>query len=234
MYPELKRRIAERKVPHDGQLSARLSEIYGHHILYAHDNHLIEFYPFLAQMKGGLDDLPENLAEDARERFRIAEANMPDRGPPSPEVRAKFFEAYQKLLDETEPSPKLSDPLMGEGLANVLGAIATGRRQVCIANIANKGCIPNLSKTAEVEVEAVTDSCGVRGLQMGEAPPQLKCILEKRFVWHELVADAAVKGDRDLALQALMIDEMAIFPEPAEAMLDELLEASKDLLPQFF
>ncbi len=62
----------------------------------------------------------------------------------------------------------------------------------------------------------------------------LKGILEKRFVWHELVADAAAKGDRNLALQALLIDEMAILPEKAEAMLDELLAASKPLLPQFF
>jgi alpha-galactosidase/6-phospho-beta-glucosidase family protein len=69
---------------------------------------------------------------------------------------------------------------------------------------------------------------------MGEAPLALKGILEKRFVWQELVADAAVKGDRRLALQACLLDEMAIVPEKAAAMLDELLLASKDLLPGFF
>jgi len=42
-----------------------------------------------------------------------------------------------------------------------------------------------------------------------------------------------VKGDRGLALQALLLDESAIRPELAEAMLDELLAASKDLLPRF-
>jgi alpha-galactosidase/6-phospho-beta-glucosidase family protein len=84
-----------------------------------------------------------------------------------------------------------------------------------------------------VELEGVTDSAGVRPILMGEAPFVLKGMLEKRFVWHELVADAAVKGDRNSALQALMVDEMSILPEKAEAMLDELLLASKDLLPQF-
>ena len=62
----------------------------------------------------------------------------------------------------------------------------------------------------------------------------LKGLLEKRFAWHELVADAAVKGDRNLALQALLLDEMAILPDRAAAMLDELLLASRDLLPRFF
>jgi len=67
---------------------------------------------------------------------------------------------------------------------------------------------------------------------MGEAPLLLKGILEKRIAWHELVVDVGVKGDRKLALQALMLDEMAILPEKAEAM--ELLENSKEFLPQFF
>ena len=44
---------------------------------------------------------------------------------------------------------------------------------------------------------------------------------------------SAVKGDKNLALQALLIDEMAILPDRAEKMLEELLAASKDLLPQF-
>ena len=91
----------------------------------------------------------------------------------------------------------------------------------------------NLPPTAEVELEGVTDSLGVRPIHVGEAPLLLKGMLEKRFVWHEFVADAGVLGDRTLALQALMIDEMAILPEKAEAMLDELLAASADMLPQF-
>ena len=79
----------------------------------------------------------------------------------------------------------------------------------------------------------MTDSRGVRAVTMGECPQVLKGILEKRFVWHELVADAAVKGDRQAALQACLMDEMAIAPPQARAMLDELLEASRALLPQF-
>ena len=112
----------------------------------------------------------------------------------------------KKLRQKAGPS--------GEEVGGMMSAIATGTRRVCIANIANRGVIPNLPFDAEVEVEAV--------------------ILEKRFVWQELVADAAVTGDRKPALQALMLDEMAILPEKARPMLDELLEASRELLPQFF
>jgi alpha-galactosidase len=234
MYPELRRRMAAREVPERARLSAQLSDIYGYRILYTPDDHIIEFYPFLAQMRDGIDDLPENLAKEAGERFASAPLTELRPTPPTPEIRKQFFDEYRKLVDQTTLAAQLSDPLQGEGIGCILGCIATGKRQVCIANIANRGCIPNLPATAEVEVEAVTDSCGVRGLQMGDAPLHLKGILEKRFVWHEFVADAAVKGDRNLALQALLLDEMAIPPDKAEPMLKELLGASRDLLPQFF
>ena len=85
-----------------------------------------------------------------------------------------------------------------------------------------------------IELAGARDKGWPQRCVLGEAPPMLKAILEKRFVWHELVADAAVKGDRRLALQALMIDEMSIHPDKSEQMLDELLNASKALLPQFF
>ena len=112
-------------------------------------------------------------------------------------------------------------------------AVALGRRQVQIVNIANNGAVPNLPNYANLEMEAVTDSYGVRGIYIGEAPMSLKGIMEKRIAWQELVVDAAVKGDKNLALQALLLDEMAILPEKAEQMLSELLAASKELLPQF-
>jgi len=47
------------------------------------------------------------------------------------------------------------------------------------------------------------------------------------------VVDAEVKGDRKMALNALLIDPMAILPDRAEKMLDELLYNSRDFLPQF-
>ena len=118
-------------------------------------------------------------------------------------------------------------------MGRLIEDIALGRRRVHIVNMPNNGAIPNLPDHAIMEIEGVTDSCGVRGVYMGEAPLYLKGFLEKRIAWQELVVDAAVNGDRNLALQALLLDEMAIMPEKAEAMLDELLAASKDLLPQF-
>jgi alpha-galactosidase len=177
--------------------------------------------------------LPYGLEKNGHYQQYDEQKPAPKFSPPTPEIRKEFLKRYQAILDEGSLPKQQSDLITGEGLGTLVSAMAHGRRQTAIVNIPNNYLIPNLSPTAVVEVEAVTDSTGVRGIQVGDAPIHLKGILEKRFAWQELVADAGVKGDRNLALQAVLIDEMAIQVEKAEAMLDELLAASKDLLPQF-
>ncbi len=66
LYPELRRRLAAREVSGHEQLSSRLSDIYGYRILYAPDDHIIEFYPFPAQVQGGVKGLPYGLSRGRR------------------------------------------------------------------------------------------------------------------------------------------------------------------------
>ena len=233
VLPELMRLTRERRPHPDHALSTGLSRVYGYRIVYPDDSHILEFYPFATQVPGQYD-LPHTIPAAAKAHGYDAALPMATHDVPGPAVRKAFMREYRRILNGVRLPATKDDGLAGEGLSALVAAIATGRRKVCIANIANGGAIPNLPATAEVEVEAVTDSLGVRAVAMGEAPLVLKGILEKRFVWQELVADAAATGDRSTALQALMVDEMAILPEKAESMLDELLEASRDLLPQFF
>jgi len=232
VYPELRRRLAEREPAPARQLSSMLSRIYDYVLVYPQDDHIIEFYPWLAQYDS-VAELPWDLAEDAERRWADAPTELPSAEPPAPEVRESFLREYREMIAQASLPGGPSDTLLGEGIGMILGAIAAGRRQVCIVNIPNGGCVPNLPAHALLEVEGVTDSGGVRGLQMGEAPPVLKAILDKRIAWQELVADAAATGDRNLVVQAALLDETSIAPDRTEAMVDELLAASKDLLPQF-
>ena len=85
-----------------------------------------------------------------------------------------------------------------EGACVIVTGGSRGIGRAIAKAFVERGARVAIASRSKVEVEAVTDSCGVRGLQTGEAPLHLKGILEKRFVWHELVADAAVKGDHKL------------------------------------
>ena len=232
LYPALMRRIRETDAVEGRRMTRDLSRAYGYQVVYPQDDHAIEFYPWMAQADAP-SELPYDMAHEAQERWSAMPEELPTTAEPEPGVREAFMSEYREMVSDVSLPDKPTDTFMGEGVGEIVSAIATGRRVVCVANIPNGGCVPNLPAHALLEVEAVTDSGGVRGLQMGEAPPVLKAMLEKRIVWHELVADAAVTGDRDLVVQACLLDEMAIPPDRTEAMVDELLAASNDLLPQF-
>jgi len=235
VYDEVMTKAKARRHPHGEIMSAKLSEAYGYRLVYQEDGHALEFYPYLAQVRDPMS-IPYGYAEEVGARYE-------DLSPkPAPKVSAKERAAQRKeglkefaarLKGYSLPEPEVS-VIRGEGIASLIEAIATGERHVRIVNIPNRGVVPNLPDYAVLEVEGVTDSCGVRGVHAGEAPVSLMGLLQKRIAWQELVADAAATGDRKLALQALLLDEMAIAPEQSEAMLDELLAASKALLPQFF
>jgi len=233
IYPAVKERLAAFSKVQGEIMTNKLSQIYGYQIVYPEDDHALEFYPFLTQLPDG-EHLPyEQKAWLPNGYTADPAAQHEPSATERAEARQQQLSEMEERLGQIELPAAMSDPITGEGLGGLLQAIAQGRREVHIVNIPNQGAVPNLPAHAVLEIEAVTDSCGLRGIYMGEAPLVLAGLLQKRIVWQELVADAAVKGDRQLALQALLMDEMAIVPEKAEAMLDELLAASRPMLPQF-
>jgi len=226
--------MAARKNPSGQLMTQKLSEIYGYQIVYPPDDHAFEFYPFTARLASP-DSVPYGFGEEMKEKYERLEkmSSITISEAEAKSQREKQLKDFEESLKSISIPAAPSDPLTGEGLGSLMEAISLGRRQVQIVNIANNGIVPNLPDYANLEVEAVTDSCGVRGIYVGDAPTSLKGLLERRIAWQELVADAGVRGDRNSALQALLLDEMTILPEKAEQMLSELLHASKNLLPQF-
>ena len=228
VYPELMKRMAERQPDPGTAMASKLSLLYGSQIVYPDDAHIAEFYPFLAQC-GGPEGIPYGMGENAHSMFG------PDKGAAhdAPPDKVAQLKALEERLASIKLPERPSDAVEGEGIGALVAAIAQGRRKVHIVNIPNRGCVPNLPDHAVLEVEGVTDSMGVRGVYAGEAPVALAGLLQKRIAWQEMVADAAAQGDRGKVIQATLLDEMVIAPDKAEAMVDELLAASKDYLPQF-
>lgn len=236
VYDAVRRLLAERGAPSGGIMTQKLSDIYGYQIVYPHDDHIIEFYPFLAQVRSEAE-MPYGLSlrlggftlEEARRALSVQMSDEEHRS----QRQADLGDYAHDLAGVTLP-PAPTSPLRGEGLGQLISSIAAGSRNVFIVNVPNQGAVINLPAYAILELEGVTDSTGVRPIVVGEAPMPLMGLLQKRIAWQEMVVDAAVKGDRGLALQALLLDEMAIPPEKAEAMLDQLLQASRPMLPAFF
>ena len=71
-------------------------------------------------------------------------------------------------------------------------------------------------------------------LGFGELPPGVTAILQRVIGVQELTAEAALKGDRQLVVQAMLADGDVLIREDAEALTDALLNAQRQWLPQFF
>lgn len=234
IYPEVMEKTATRTTPQGEILSDLLSRIYGYRLAYHSDRHEIEFYPFLAQVRD-VKEMPYGFNGKAAARYaNLYPKLQPEMSPTEKQsLREKQLRQYADELDAQGLMECAQGATGSEDIASLIEAIATGQRMIRILNLPNNGTVTNLPSHAILEMEAVTDSCGARGIHVGDAPLALMGLLQKRIAWQEMVVEAGVKGDRKLALQALLLDEMAIAPERATAMLDELFASSQHLLPQF-
>jgi alpha-galactosidase len=203
------------------QVSARLMQVYG---LYPSpgDRHVSEFFPYFLRkdedilgygLQGGLDMTNDILAGKGTLWDRLeAEANG-------------TAPIDQSLFEETRE---------GERVVSIMESILLDRYSVELAvNVRNAGLISNLPEEAVVEVPGVISGYGVRGVGVGPLPDGIANVLRSRIYQQELTVDAALSGNKQLALQALLDDPLIRNIDEAEAMLDEALSSHAEFLPQF-
>jgi alpha-galactosidase/6-phospho-beta-glucosidase family protein len=78
------------------------------------------------------------------------------------------------------------------------------------------------------------NSGGVEPLGTGPLPPVLKSIVEPHLIRQEMTIDAALSGDRQMALAALATDPLVQDLTTARQMMEELLTGNRKYLPAFF
>lgn len=121
-----------------------------------------------------------------------------------------------------------------EGALEVIEAMAFNlNRYEEAVNVPNEGAIPNLPPETIVEVPGLVSAVGVRGIQLDPLPAPIAELCRREAALVELVVEAGVTGDRELALQALLLDPMINDTERARVILADYLDAFAEYLPQF-
>jgi alpha-galactosidase len=122
----------------------------------------------------------------------------------------------------------------GEGAAEIVEGLLGGEEIYRPAvNIPNRGHISNLPEGAIVEVPALVGGWGIQGLNMGPLPEVIAELCRREVTVAGLAVDAAVTGDRQMALQALLLDPCLNDLDTARAILDAYLVEYTEYLPQF-
>jgi alpha-galactosidase len=119
-----------------------------------------------------------------------------------------------------------------EPLRPILRAAITGRpERIASAILPNDDLVPALPTDCAVEVSAVATADGPIGDRTDDLPLAFTATLRHEVAVQELVADAALLGSRDAALQALLIDPVVGSSRAAEAILADYEAAHADLWP---
>lgn len=157
------------------------------------------------------------------------------RGQVVSKVEEELFELYShKDLDvkpkqlEQRGGAKYSD-----AACNLIQSIYNDSGDIQYVDVRNNGAIANLPADSAVEVACRITADGPKPLATGELKVQINGYVQMIKSFERMVVDAAITGDRNLAVTALNLNPLCPSDELANIVIDELLEAHKDYLPQF-
>jgi len=118
-------------------------------------------------------------------------------------------------------------------LLEILAGMAGDTRPFFTANLPNRGMVPNLPADAILEVTATATGRDIRALNVPDFPDALAVPLVRKIAGQELTVEAALRGDRRLFVEALLMDGCVSDTATAGKLADALLQAHRKDLPQF-
>ncbi len=191
-----------------------LFEVYGV-LAGAGDRHVAEFFPHFIRRE-----------TDWGREYGVELTTVAHRE----ERHAREHARLLRCLDGEEALPLTHSV---EEVAELIAALQGGPAGRFIVNLPNRGQIPNLPAGAVVESYATIDKTGVHPEALAPLPPGPAAVCASHLAEQELTVDAAIRGDRRKALQALCMDPAIQVWSVAAPLLDEMLQATKAYLPQF-
>jgi 6-phospho-beta-glucosidase len=151
-------------------------------------------------------------------------------------LEKEVFEAYADVNLDTKPAAlaKRGGGGYSEVAIGIMNAIHNNIDTWMVVNVPNQGIIRFLPDDAVIETGCLVNSSGIHPIAIREVPSTVWGIISAVKNYEQLAVEAAVKGDVDMALLALLAHPLVREYEIAKTLLDELMEANKEYLPQFF
>ena len=170
--------------------------------------------------------------EEELEQFKTGTV----RGEVVSKTEEELFELYshEELQEKPEQLAKRGGAKYSDAACNLIQSIYNNTGDIQYVDVKNNGAIADLPLDSAVEIACRITSDGPQPIATGELKLPISGYVHMMKTFERLVIEAAIKGDRDLAVTALNMNPLCPSDEIANIVIDELLEAHKDYLPQFF
>lgn len=152
------------------------------------------------------------------------------------QLEKELFELYKDESLEIKP-PQLEErggAYYSDAAVRLITSIYNDKCDIQPVNTRNNGAIKSIPDDSAVEISSIITKDGPKPITIGDLPVATRGLVQQIKSFERISAEAAVKGDYDLAVLALSINPLVPSDEIARKIVDEMLEAHKKYLPQFF
>ena len=146
-----------------------------------------------------------------------------------------LFELYkdENLAVKPPQLEKRGGAYYSDAACNLINSIYNDKKDIQVVNTLNNGAIRDFREDSAAEISCVITKEGPKPLSIGYLPVAVSGLVTEIKAFEILAAKAAVEGDYNAALQALCINPLIPSDDLAKTILDEMMEAHKEYLPQF-
>jgi 6-phospho-beta-glucosidase len=151
------------------------------------------------------------------------------------EIERGLLELYRdpNLVEKPALLEQRGGAFYSEAAIGLVGSLATGDGAVHVVDIRNDGTIGGMAADDVVEVPARIDANGAAALPQPPVAPELLGLMQHVAAYERLAAQAAVTGDRALVHKALLTHPLVAQDTVSVELVERLLEADAQHLPQF-
>lgn len=173
----------------------------------------------------------EKMLEDCKRAAR----EEGTRGEVVTQTEHELFELYKD--EELAVKPKQLELRGGahysEAAVNLIDSIFNGDGSIHYVNVRNNGTISYLPDDVAIECNCVVTEAGAQPLTVGDMERSVTGQISLMKAYEELIIEAGVKGDYLSALKGYTINPLINDADKARAVLNDMLWANKEYLPQF-
>jgi alpha-galactosidase len=200
-----------------------------HHIMPIVWPHWCEFYPMMCKLKSEYKGRIQGL-------FLSYGMQVKDM-----QVETGRIRQWEKMVagwakGEGEASLAAIPPTEPVQVVEIIEALIEDRQEIHGVNIPNHGAIENLPDDAVVEIMGLVSGQSIRPIHAGRLPESIAAFHRLYIDSQKLTAEAALTGDRRIALQAFESDPFVAATlelEKIPVLMNEMLAAHAENLPQF-
>jgi 6-phospho-beta-glucosidase len=191
----------------------------------------------IIKLAGGVPSGYLNYFYRPRKNLEGLLAAKTSRGEDCIEIEERLLAMYSdaNLYVKPEELSKRGGAMYSEIAVSLAESLWTDNKEVHVVNIRNNGAAGWMENDDVIEIGASVGKDGAVPVPLkNPVSLHIKSMMRTLKTYERYTVEAALRGSRDDAIRALMSNPLIGDIDAAKACFDEMLEAHKAYLPQFF